>query len=257
MVWIKVNVIPKLFFSWQILRIPLPFFYVLTHTIGEETNGWQFKNGPWPFVFLNCTATSLFLDFRTSGLEFSAGPLTGLPTSASVLYTHISQVVGFPSESIWTIMLHYPRNLNPIYRSLRNSIMQWPTLSAIKGQQTVVSMTNWFISCFLPACEMKKRVFFSLIYYCYFVILIVQKNGFHYMFIHTNIPTVYTHFPFCWFPCDYLIIHPSFVFIWFSKLTCEKKHAALICVCLISFNRLSKAGSIFSGKCHEFFIMDK
>lgn len=152
MVWIKVNVIPRLLFFFVLTDTHSPtlmllFYFLLIQSAGK-TNGWQFKTGPKSIHFPHLQFV-LSLHHLWSGIlcwtPWQVSPPQSL--SSALVPSHISQVEGFPSESIWTIMLYYPGNLNPIYRSPRNSSQQWPALSAIKGQQTVVCMTNWFISC--------------------------------------------------------------------------------------------------------------
>lgn len=124
-----------------------------------------------------------------SDLEFSVGSLTSLPTSVAVLCTLPS--TDFPGGRI-SFRKHkdshadYPGNLNPVYQSLRSSSLQWPALSAIKGQQTVVCMTNWFISYSCQPVGWGIEFLFSLIYLLLMQYINCKKESFSFMFIYNT-----------------------------------------------------------------------
>lgn len=254
MVWIKVNVIPRLLFLFFFLTdtqnptFVLLLSFLLTQSV-EKLKVGDLKEDLSLSIFLTCSDTSLSLDCIISVWNplrdpWQFSPLQ--PLSSAIFPQNISKVDGLYSESIWTIMLYSLGNLDPTYWSLRNSIMQRPALCAIQGQQMVVFLTAWFISCFLPACELKNGFLLLLVHLLLISFISCTKEWFLlYVHMYYNTPTVRIHFPFWWFPCDYLIVHLSSVFIWCSKLTCDRKHVVLLCVCLIFSNMLTKSASIF------------
>lgn len=110
---------------------------------------------------------------------------------------------------------------------------------------------------FCQPASWRKGFLFSLVYLLLISFINYTKEWFLlYVHMYYNTPTVLIHF-FWWLPCDYLIVNPSSVFIWCSKLTCDRKHVVLLCVCLIFFLTCWPNLHPFSGKCPEFFLMGK